>query len=101
MIIITIPHQKLSSPHLNSDKNDSTQPQKAFKYDKKKKKNTAVVLASSTFSESTREKENSIMLAKIGDLKPITLMSRSGKDYYFLASSDNIDEVLGDQPSGL
>jgi hypothetical protein len=28
-------------------------------------------------------------------------MSRSGKDYHFLASSDNIGEVLGDQPSGL
>ncbi|EIE81642.1 hypothetical protein RO3G_06347 [Rhizopus delemar RA 99-880] len=41
------------------NKNDSTQPQKAFKYDK----NTAVVLAST--------------------------------------SSDNIGEVLGDQPSGL
>lgn len=79
------------------DKNDSTQPQKAFKYDK----NTAVVLASSTFSGSTCEKENSIMLAKIGNLEPITLMSRSGKDYHFLASSDNIGEVLGDQPSGL
>ncbi|KAG2219464.1 hypothetical protein INT45_008112 [Circinella minor] len=86
---ILLKHQKLPSPHL-------TQARKEPKYDK----NTAITLASSTFLGSTREKENSIMLAKIGNLEPVTLKNKNGKKYHFLTSPENIGQVLTDQPSG-
>ena len=73
--MILLRHQKFSSPHLTLDENNSTQAQTEPKYDQ----TTAINLASSTFLESNCEKENSIMLAKIGNLEPITLMSRNAK----------------------
>lgn len=41
-----------------------------------------------------------IMLAKIGNLEPISLVGGSGIAYHFLKSSDSISDVLTDQPSG-
>ncbi|KAI7859233.1 hypothetical protein BDC45DRAFT_531134 [Circinella umbellata] len=93
---VSLKHQKLPSAHLTLDESDSTQSQKEPQNDK----NTVITLASSTFLGSTREKENSIMLAKIGNLEPVTLKNKNGKNYHFLTSPENIDQVLTDQPSG-
>lgn len=93
--IISLKHRKLQSLSLNIDEIDSnSRSQKAVD------KNTAILLAFGMSLGSTREKENSIMLAKIGNLEPISLVGGSGIIYHFLKSSDSISDVLNDQPSG-
>ncbi|KAI7894979.1 uncharacterized protein EV154DRAFT_477757 [Mucor mucedo] len=91
---ISLKHRKLQSLNLNLDEIDSSRSPKALD------KNTAILLASGTSLGSTREKENSIMLARIGNLEPISIVGGSGKTYHFLKSSDSISDVLTDQPSG-
>ncbi|CEG67171.1 hypothetical protein RMATCC62417_03638 [Rhizopus microsporus] len=40
------------------------------------------------------------MLTKVGGWEPIMLLAQNGKAYHFLASPDNFDQLLVDQPSG-
>ncbi|KAI7859230.1 hypothetical protein BDC45DRAFT_432833, partial [Circinella umbellata] len=98
LILILKPNMRVTVKLLQKEEKESNsmQSQKEPQNDK----NTIITLASSTFLGSTREKENSIMLAKIGNLEPVTLMSRNAKNYYFIMSSNNIGEVLVDQPFG-
>ncbi|KAI9470474.1 MAG: hypothetical protein EXX96DRAFT_643307 [Benjaminiella poitrasii] len=93
---IELKHWKQPNPQINLDEFDTNQPQKVLKVDK----NTSIMLASNTYSGSHKEKENSIMLTKIGNIEPIILTCESGKNYHFLTSSENICEVLAEQPSG-
>ncbi|KAG1579184.1 hypothetical protein G6F46_011095 [Rhizopus delemar] len=61
---------------------------------------TAVLLACNSLSSSPRIQDNCVLAAKIGKLKPILLRSSNGKIYPFLTASDNISDVLSDEPIG-
>ncbi|CAO3679014.1 unnamed protein product [Umbelopsis ramanniana] len=58
------------------------------------------LLACNALSCSPRVQDNCVLAAKIGKLKPIFLTSSNGKIYPFLAASENIIDVLSDEPTG-
>jgi hypothetical protein len=62
---------------------------------------SAVLLACDSLLSSLRIQENCILAAKIGQLKPILLTSSSGKIYSFLTASNNISDILSDEPTGI
>ncbi|KAI8877713.1 hypothetical protein K501DRAFT_39401 [Backusella circina FSU 941] len=61
---------------------------------------SAVLLACNALSCSPRVQDSCVLAAKIGKLEPILLASTNGKIYPFLAASENIIDVLSDNPTG-
>lgn len=61
---------------------------------------SAVLLACNVLSCSPRVQDSCILAAKIGKLKPILLTPSNGKIHPFLAASENIIDVLSDNPTG-
>ncbi|KAI8969097.1 hypothetical protein BDF20DRAFT_893228 [Mycotypha africana] len=63
-------------------------------------KETAILIAMNALSLSKREQKKCSMLANMAYLEPITLTSKSGRNYCLLGNAANINDILSDQPVG-
>ncbi|KAI8638230.1 hypothetical protein BD408DRAFT_446960 [Parasitella parasitica] len=93
---VLIKHHKPSKGEIDFGTDSSVTFQTSAQFDN----DTAVLLACNSLSSSPRIQNNCVLAAKIGKLKPILLTSSNGKIYPFLTASDNINDVLSDEPTG-
>lgn len=94
---VILKHQKITKPQLNVNTDILYSSSSSFTrldYD------SAVLMASSALSLPKAEQEKKLMLAKVGDWKPISVITKTGRAYNVIASQDVIEELLSDQPSG-
>lgn len=61
----------------------------------------SILNASDAINLSRSDQEKIIMLSKIGNWKPITILSENGKEYHMLTSPKTIEGILTDQPTGV
>ncbi|KAG1079463.1 hypothetical protein G6F42_023754 [Rhizopus arrhizus] len=94
---VTLKHQKITKPQLNVNTSILYSSSSSFT---RLDHDSAVLMASSALSLPKAEQEKKLMLAKVGDWKPISVITKTGKAYSVIASQDVIKELLSDQPSG-
>ena len=92
-----IKHHKILGPYLNLDKfNSNSLTLPSLRCD-----NDTEVVANSSIQDQTKSDQEKKVFSNIGNWKPITLSSECGEKYYMLVSSETIEPLLVEQPTGL
>lgn len=86
-------------PHLNINECDSSSSSTA--QPSLCANDRSILMASDAINISETDKEKALMLSKIGNWKPIIILSENGENHHVLSSQTTIGHILTDQPTGV